>query len=119
MAEFALDAAHYLGNEKIVDVTVVDPQILKPIPDELLTFLSSYKHILTVEDGFVPGGYGSHLDYALCSKYQGQSPKLVQLGIPIEFLAHAKVDSVHKSLEIDTFGIAQHIRNYVLDNDLV
>ncbi len=119
MAEFALDAANYLGNEKIVDVTVVDPQILKPIPNELLTYLSNYKHVLTVEDGFVPGGYGSHLDFALCSLYQGSSPKVVQLGIPIEFLSHAKVDAIHKMLEIDAFGIAQHVRNYILDNDLV
>jgi 1-deoxy-D-xylulose-5-phosphate synthase len=119
MAEFALDAANHLGNEKIIDVTVIDPQILKPIPEELLTYLATYKHILTVEDGFVPGGYGSHLDFALCDKIQGASPKVIQLGIPIEFLSHAKVDSIHKLLEIDTFGIAQHLRNYVLDNDLV
>ncbi|MFC5047438.1 1-deoxy-D-xylulose-5-phosphate synthase [Aquimarina hainanensis] len=82
---------------------------IKPLDQPLLDHIfSTYKTIITVEDGVIKGGFGSSiLDMANQSTY---SPDITSLGISDEFIHHGTIEELHQYCGIATEGIAKTIR---------
>ncbi len=108
MAEMALEAADILESGGI-SVTVWDPRVVKPLCNEMLSDLANMSTVFVIEDGFVPGGVGSHLGFALGSM-NGVETIVHEMGIPISFLKQAKPNEILSSLGLDGIGIANKIK---------
>ena len=64
---------------------------------------SRYKKIITVEDGCLPGGFGSSiLEFMADNNYVGQ---IVRLGIPDEIIEHGEPEQLHVDCGYDTESI--------------
>lgn len=89
---------------KNINVTLVNCRFIKPMDKSLLSKLSDeYDLIITVEDNYVAGGFGSGvLEYmaGINSK-----PKVIMLGYPDEFIPHGSLDILYKKYGLDSEGI--------------
>ncbi len=75
-----------------VAVTVVDPRWVLPVSDGLVSFLSGFDRVVTLEDGLIDGGVGSEIEIALARA--GHRVPVAKLGVRREFIAHASRGSV-------------------------
>lgn len=93
-------------SEKGLDVALYDFKFLKPLDKELANeALSSYKYILTVEDGCIDGGFGSAIAEYACEN--GFSNSLKRIGIPDNFVEHGSVPQLQKLCRMDSESIAE------------
>ena len=107
LAEAALEAALRLEDEGL-SVAVWDPRVVKPFDPAMLAELSRYSTVYVAEDGFVPGGVGTHLRYAL-DRLPESDAEVVELGLPIAYEKVAKADSILAKLGLDSVGLVQRI----------
>ncbi len=106
MAEAAWEASRQL-DEDGVEVSVWDPRVLAPLDTDMLDELASSRLVVVIEDGFVPGGAGSHISDALSKLSYSQS--FMSLGVPLGYIAQAKPDSILAELGLDAGGIAKSV----------
>lgn len=87
-----IDAAHY------------DMRFAKPLDESLLhEIFSQHQRIITVEDGCLPGGFGSAiLEFMADHGYQAQ---VVRLGIPDRFVEHGEQEELHHECHYDVDAI--------------
>lgn len=87
-----------------LNVTLINCRFLKPLDTFLLdSILKSHKTIVTVEDGYKSGGFGSAvLEYVSQRNYSG---KVLMLGYPDEFIPHGNPAVLYKQYGLDTDGI--------------
>lgn len=105
----ALDAADMLASEG-KKVTVVDARFAKPLDAGLITgLLKSHKHLLTIEDHALAGGFGSAV-LEMMAESGLDTRKLRRLGIPDRFIEHATRSAQLASLGLDAAGIAAAVR---------
>ncbi|CAG4918948.1 1-deoxy-D-xylulose-5-phosphate synthase [Acidithrix sp. C25] len=117
MAEFALEAANLLEDQGL-DVTAWDPRIIKPLCSKMMRELTSMTHVFVVEDGFVPGGVGSHLSYQLNQSQLVDPTEVVQLGVPIGFIKQGKPNDILARLGLDGIGIAKSVMAHLNHNQI-
>jgi 1-deoxy-D-xylulose-5-phosphate synthase len=67
-----------------------------------------YRAIVTVEDGCLPGGFGSAVLEFLAD--HGQHLPVRRLGIPDRVVEHGTQDQLYKECGFDADGIAQAVR---------
>lgn len=85
----ALEAAALIRKAGL-NPTVINPRNLSQLDCETLDTLKNYKHVITLEDGIVDGGFGQKV-----AAYLGQSPvKVTVLGLRKEFLDRYKISEV-------------------------
>ncbi len=102
----ALKAAESL-EKKGIYVTVVNARFVKPIDEELLKRIASeHSIIVTVEENTVKGGFGSGVDEFLSPWYSG---RVVNLGLPDEFIEHGEQNLLRRITGIDAKGIEEKI----------
>lgn len=91
LAEIALQAGHELNLQNIA-CTVIDPVWCLPVDDDLVSELSHFDAIVTLEDGLVSGGIGAGIG----EKLHHIAPHVVMahLGIDSVFLPAAKRQSL-------------------------
>jgi 1-deoxy-D-xylulose-5-phosphate synthase len=98
-----------LAAAQSLDATVINMRWAKPLDVEMLKqVVLEHECIVTVEEGSVMGGAGSAVAEALASL--GVSRRMLQLGLPDQFIEHgdpAKLLSMHG---LDAQGIEQKIR---------
>ena len=99
MAKLAVDAA------KLIGATVVDPRWVKPLSIELLEFAQQYAKVLVIEDGIKHGGIASTINEA--------GVPCESIGIPLEFIEHAKRDQILNELGITAQTIAARMQHQV------
>ena len=89
-----------------------DMRFAKPLDEELLhEVFGRYKHIVTVEDGTIIGGFGSAvLEFMAQHGYQAQ---VVRLGIPDRLVEHGSLKELHAECGYDADGIAAAVLNIV------
>lgn len=77
-----------------------DMRFVKPLDVTLLhSILSTYKEIVTIEDGVISGGFGSAvLEFASKNNYK---TAITNLGVPDNFIEQASVKQQHQSVRID------------------
>jgi 1-deoxy-D-xylulose-5-phosphate synthase len=82
-----------------------DMRFIKPIDEAILhEVFSKYKHIITIEDGTVKGGFGSAVAEFMAEN--GYMAHLKIMGVPDRFIEHGSVEQLYKVCGLDTDGIA-------------
>ena len=96
---------------KDIGVTVWDPRILTPLDSEMLDDAKKHKLVVTVEDGYIEGGFGSlvlgHLNR------ENSDCQVLNLGVPLSFHTHNKPDHLLSSFGLDSTGIVKKIRETI------
>lgn len=99
-----ISAAHY------------DMRYLKPIDEDILHEVGSkYKHIITLENGTIKGGFGSAVLEFMAD--HGYHPDIHRMGIPDEFVEHGSVPELCRICGIDADSIAREIEQKCLRNN--
>ena len=95
----ALKVAETLEKEGIY-ISVYDIRFLKPMDNDLLhSILSSYKLIITLENGSAIGGLGSAVaEFITAHNYKNE---LEIVGIPDKFIEQGTVEELHKECGLD------------------
>jgi 1-deoxy-D-xylulose-5-phosphate synthase len=107
MLEVAEQAAALLAAEN-VSATVWDPRVVQPLDAAMVAHAGTHRLIVTIEDGVVAGGIGSHIAAAASDINAGAS-RVVNLGIPATFIAHGKPDAILHQLGLDADGIVSAV----------
>ncbi|HVB06993.1 MAG TPA: 1-deoxy-D-xylulose-5-phosphate synthase [Acidimicrobiales bacterium] len=111
MAERALEAAKLLADEGL-QVTVVDPRVIRPLDGALLERALEARLVVTAEDGFVSGGAGEFVrrEVERAAGEQGRlGPVVRSLGVPTRYLAHGSPETILARLGLDAQGIAASV----------
>ncbi|MFV8464404.1 1-deoxy-D-xylulose-5-phosphate synthase [Flavobacterium sp. LB1P62] len=92
-----------LALAKIKNTTIIahyDFPFVKPLyNNQLHSIFTEFKHILTIEDGVIKGGFGSAiLEFASENNY---TSKITVLGIPDEFIEQGTVTELQQYCKID------------------
>ncbi|MEO1062796.1 MAG: 1-deoxy-D-xylulose-5-phosphate synthase [Actinomycetota bacterium] len=103
----AEEAAELLADQG-VSCSVWDARAVRPLDPAMLEAAADHRLVVTVEDGEREGGFGSAVQDALARlDRSAAAPRVVVLGIPVEFLPHAASPAeIHADLGLDTPGIA-------------
>lgn len=107
MAPAALDAARTLAAEGVT-VTVVDPRWVLPVNPSLPALAARFRHVVSVEDGVVAGGVGSHLSQALHAA--NLRPRVTRLALPTQFIPQGSRGELLSHFGLDGNGIAGSVR---------
>lgn len=75
-----------------LDVTVVSPTWVLPMPSALVKLTGEHDLVVTIEDGLADGGVGSLLGQRAVEA--GVTVPVVPLGLPTVFLDHMSIDQV-------------------------
>lgn len=102
----AQDAAQLL-EEAGISVCVVNARFVKPLDIALIGSLAKeIKHVLTVEENTIEGGFGSAvLEHLLEFNIEGL--RIKRLGLPAEFIEHGSQELLRGKLGLDAKGIAK------------
>jgi len=107
----AVAAAEALAAEGIA-VSVVDARFLKPLDEGLIVAEATRaRRVVTVEEGCLPGGFGSAvLEVLEKHGLVAQGIAVRRLGLPDEFVTHGDQGKQRAELGIDRDGIARACR---------
>lgn len=107
----ALAAAEALKKHKI-DCGVVNMRFVKPLDSQIIDeALKVSKHLVTVEDNMLAGGFGSAVAEYLADKQANF--KLLRLGIGDEFVEHGKVVNLFDKLGLNAGQMTDHILKWI------
>lgn len=85
-----------------------DMRFIKPLDEAILhEVFRKFKHIITIEDGTVKGGFGSAV-----AEFMAENAYMAQLrimGIPDKFIEHGAVEQLYKDCGLDTDGIVSAV----------
>ena len=105
MVPAAVQAAENLAADG-VEVTVVNARFAKPLDTELVTELARGKRLLvTVEDAYLAGGFGSAVLEALEEIGLADKVKLVRMGVPDRIVTHGDPKILLAKYGLDADGI--------------
>ena len=111
MLAAASAAATELAAEGI-EATVWDPRCIRPLDEAMLEDAVNHRLVVTVEDGFREGGFGSGVLDALASG--PAAPSVSVLGVPVAHHAHGTADSLLASFGLDGPGVAATVRTRLM-----
>ena len=112
-----LAAAEELAREG-VDATVWDARVISPPDAAMLADAARHQLVVSAEDGLRHGGAGAFLVDAMAAQVESDGlpmPAIRILGIPRQFLAQGKADTILASLGLDGAGIAESVRRVKLE----
>jgi 1-deoxy-D-xylulose-5-phosphate synthase len=109
MVPMCLAAAERAADHGI-DVTVVDPRWVVPVPDELVALASEFRLVVTVEDGGRAGGIGTTLTQAMQDR--GCDVPVRALGLPQQFFDHGSRGQVLADVGLTEQDIARRITEW-------
>lgn len=107
IGNYAVEVTERL-RKKDIHVGHFDMRFVKPLDEELLhDILSRYKKLVTVEDGCIPGGFGSAiLEFMADHGYQAE---VRRLGIPDAIVEHGEQHELHRECGFDPDGIERAV----------
>lgn len=107
MVQTAYKALDMLKRNNI-DATLVNCRFIKPYDRVMLEdIIMDHDLIITVEDNYRAGGFGSGiLEFLSAKDYKG---KVVNLGYPDEFITHGSTEILYKKYCLDADGIYETI----------
>ena len=110
MVEAAEDAAIEL-EERGVSATIWDPRVIKPLDPAMIADAARHPLVLTIEDGIRVGGAGMSMADAIAGLDEGrQSPPVIILGTPAEFINFGDAPTILAALGLDAAGIVAAVR---------
>ena len=78
----------------------------------LHSIFKKFKHVITVEDGVLKGGFGSAIVEFMCDN--GYNSEIRRLGIPDYFVEQGTQDELYKECGYDAEGIEVAIREVIV-----
>lgn len=103
----ALEAARRLEEQGIA-VDVYDMIWLKPLDEATIEMAAGkYRHLVTLEDGSIAGGFGSAVSEHLSRRHL--QADITMLGIPDRWMTHATVPELREMAGIDASSIVSSI----------
>ncbi len=112
----ALAAADKVLAETGKSVTVINARFVKPMDMEMLKLMAdSHAAMMTIEENALLGGFGSTVSRLMHeSNYTG---KVINCGIPDEFIWHGGVEELWRDIGIDSDSLAQRMTAALRDSD--
>jgi 1-deoxy-D-xylulose-5-phosphate synthase len=106
---FAQEAIQEL-KESGISVAHYDMRFVKPIDEVMLhEVFSKFKHVITIEDGCLMGGFGSAvIEFMVDQKYQAE---VVRLGIPDEYVHHGTQEELWSDCGFDVPAIVKAVKS--------
>jgi 1-deoxy-D-xylulose-5-phosphate synthase len=107
IGNYAVEACSQLSLKNI-EVAHYDMRFVKPLDEQLLhQILSSFKKIITIEDGCLQGGFGSAvLEFMADNNYTAE---VKRLGIPDRIVEHGEQIELHRECGFDSHGIEKAV----------
>ena len=103
MLAVAEEAAALLKRRGIAS-TVWDPRAVRPLDPEMLSDAAGHQLVVTIEDGFREGGFGSAVYDAITDI--SPDTRVTVLGVPIAHHAHGRPEDLLASFGLDAAGVA-------------
>jgi len=110
----ALEAAKRIKEETGTCPAVYNVRFLKPLDPDMMSDISTFKYIVTIEDGTMKGGLFGEVSEYVASHGYGAVVK--GLGVPDEFISQAPVGEQRKRCGLDFEGIYSTILKLVKNN---
>ena len=108
VANRALEAAQRHKSDYWIGPSVYDMRFLKPLDQDIMEEVSSYKAILTVEDGSLKGGlYGAVSEYFAAGP---DTPIIKGVGIPDRFVVQDTQKAQREECGLDTESLFDLLR---------
>ena len=105
-------AAERLAAEGL-NPTVVNARFVKPLDAELILALArSHGSIVTVEDHYLQGGFGSAV-MELLEEHRLSEVRVLRLGFPDKLIEHASQSTLLAKYGLDADGIYSRVRDFV------
>jgi 1-deoxy-D-xylulose-5-phosphate synthase len=109
----SLEAADNLAKDGI-EATVVNARFVKPLDAELLLALARTKRlIVTVEEAYVAGGFGSAVLELLEENGLQDKLRLVRMGIPDRLVTHGDAKLLLAKYGLDSDGIYTRVKENI------
>lgn len=97
---------------KVNNFTLYDMRFIKPIDvEELVNIFREHKYIITIEENVVIGGAGSIVSQ-LSYRY-GYAGKILNLGLPDNFIEHGDAKSLLRICSLDKDGMILSINEFL------
>ncbi|MCW5961960.1 MAG: 1-deoxy-D-xylulose-5-phosphate synthase [Pyrinomonadaceae bacterium] len=110
MVHPALEAATSLEKDGI-EATVVNARFVKPLDSELILALAQTKRlIVTVEEAYLAGGFGSAVMELLEANSMLDGVKVVRMGVPDRIITHGDPKLLLAKYGLDTDGIYTKVK---------
>ncbi|NMP32856.1 1-deoxy-D-xylulose-5-phosphate synthase [Thalassotalea sp. M1531] len=95
-----------------LNASLADMRFVKPLDEALIVELAS-KHdvIVTIEDNAIAGGAGSAVNEFILAN--GLAVKVLNIGLPDQFIKHGTQQEIHQELGLDCEGIVNKINNFI------
>lgn len=108
----AVEAAENLAKDGI-EATVVNARFVKPLDEKLILELAeNHSLILTVEEAYLAGGFGSAVLEFLEEKEKLGDVKIVRLGVPDRIITHGDPNLLKAKYGLDADGIYNKIKQH-------
>ncbi|MBA2736138.1 MAG: 1-deoxy-D-xylulose-5-phosphate synthase [Pyrinomonadaceae bacterium] len=109
----AMEAAAQLENDGI-DASVINARFIKPLDNELILALAQSKRlIVTVEEAYLAGGFGSAVLELLEENGLQDKVKVVRMGVPDRIITHGDAKLLLAKYGLDADGIYTKIKETV------
>ncbi|HEX8289597.1 MAG TPA: 1-deoxy-D-xylulose-5-phosphate synthase [Pyrinomonadaceae bacterium] len=109
----AMEAAVQLEKDGI-DTTVINARFIKPLDNELILALAQSKRlIVTVEEAYLAGGFGSAVLELLEENGLQDKVKVVRMGVPDRIVTHGDAKLLLAKYGLDSDGIYTKIKETV------
>jgi 1-deoxy-D-xylulose-5-phosphate synthase len=110
MVHPALEAAQNLAKEKI-EATVVNARFVKPLDASLLLALARTKRVIvTVEEAYLAGGFGSAVLELLEENGLQDKVHVIRMGIPDRLVSHGDAKLLLAKYGLDADGISTRVK---------
>ena len=107
-----LKAADKLAAEGL-DATVVNARFVKPLDEELILALArSHGSIVTAEDHYLMGGFGSAV-MELLEQHQMHDVRVLRIGWPDKLIEHGSQSLLLAKYKLDADGIYSRVKEFV------
>ncbi|HEX9961860.1 MAG TPA: 1-deoxy-D-xylulose-5-phosphate synthase [Pyrinomonadaceae bacterium] len=109
----SMEAARNLEKDG-VQTTVVNARFVKPLDSELILALAQSKRlIVTVEEAYLAGGFGSAVMELLEENNMLDSVKIVRMGVPDRIVTHGDPKLLLAKYGLDADGIYNKVRETI------
>ena len=112
MLSVAVESAERLASQG-VSTTVWDPRLISPLDQDMIKNAAEHSLVVTIEDGFRQGGFGSLVRDSLAEI--SPNTQVQVLGVPVDHHPHGNADSLLASFGLDADGVVATV-NQVLNS---
>jgi 1-deoxy-D-xylulose-5-phosphate synthase len=111
MVQPALDAAEKLEQDDDISATVVNARFVKPLDAELLLKIArTHRLIVTIEEAYLAGGFGSAVMELLEANGLQDQVKVVRMGVPDRIVTHGDAKLLLGQYGLDAGGIYEKVK---------